>query len=110
MNSICRSKASIITSNKSSSMGPPQSRNTKYMTSNHDYTMHDVSDAFSMAIERKHKGKEFKESHFSFGFLGKSPPKTSAEIKRKYPVQNAKQQRNVWNKGFHVSQNFYPLE
>ena len=69
--------------------------------------MHDVSDAFSMAQERKHKGREFKESHFCLGFLGKSPPKTSADIKRKFPVQNAKQQRNLWNKGYHVGPRSY---
>ena len=44
---------------KSSSMGPPQSRNNKYLTSNQTYIVHDVGDAFAMAQERKDKGKEF---------------------------------------------------
>jgi hypothetical protein len=59
------------------------SRDQKYQTTNQTYTHHDVTQAFVMAEESKQKGFESKRSHFSFGYLIKSPPKTAANINQR---------------------------
>jgi len=64
-----------------------KSRSISYKTSSQAYSNNDVSEALKLALESRQKAYESKRSHFSFGFLSKSPPKTAAALIQRVPMR-----------------------